>query len=69
VLENRLVLGEFTPEGFAGFMELVPMVQVLHRLLKRNGYEKADGNGSNVDEEAFPRVNRFMGSVNIKHRS
>jgi hypothetical protein len=50
-------------------MELVPMVQVLHRLLKRNGYEKADGNGSNVDEEAFPRVNRFMGSVNIKHRS
>jgi hypothetical protein len=49
VLENLPVQGEFTPEGFAGLMELVPMVQVLHRLLKRYSNEKADGNGSNVD--------------------
>jgi hypothetical protein len=30
--------------------------------LRPNGY------GCNMDEEAFPRVNRFVGRVNIEHK-
>ena len=47
---------------------LLPMAEELDGLFKTNGDEQADYNDCDVDKEAFPRVNRFMRSVHIKHR-
>ena len=55
------------PKGLLKFMTLMSMVEKFHGLLQTYGDEKTDDNRSNVDKEALPRVNSFVGSVNLEH--
>ena len=51
--------------------KVTPLSAVMNRhynLLKSNGDEQADDNRRDMDNKILPRVNRLMGSVNIKHR-
>jgi hypothetical protein len=49
-------------------MQLVAVVEKALRSAPVNGDQEPDDNRGDMDEEALPRVNRFMGSANIKHR-
>jgi hypothetical protein len=55
-------------ESFAGFPDLVSMVEVLHGLFQSHGYQKPNDDGCNMKDETFPSVNRFVRCVNVEHR-
>ena len=64
---DRFVFEQLTVEGFAGFEELVVLVDVLDDLLESNGDDEADGDGGDGDDEVFPGVGGFVGWVDVEH--
>jgi hypothetical protein len=44
------------------------VVNELDRLFESDSNQEPDHDRSDMDEEAFPCVNRLVGSVNIEHR-
>ena len=55
-------------ERFAGFQDLVSMVEELHGLFQCHGYQQPNDDGGNMKAEAFPGINRFVRCVNVEHR-
>jgi hypothetical protein len=47
-------------QRFAGFPDLMSMMEVLHRLFQANGYQQPNNDGCNMDEEVFPGADRLV---------
>jgi hypothetical protein len=61
------VLLKLRPERFTRLSDLMPVIEDLYCLLQPNRNEQADDDRGNVDEEALPRVDVLVKSVNIEH--
>ena len=61
------VLIELQPQRFTRLSDLMPVMEDLYCLLQPNCDEQADDDRGNVDEEALPRLDAFVRSVNIEH--
>jgi hypothetical protein len=55
-IRNDFVVCALVAEEFAGFGDLVAVVEVFNGLLEADGNEKAEDDGGDVDEEVAPLV-------------
>jgi hypothetical protein len=68
VCDEVVAIGfELAGEGFAGFAELVALVDVFDELLEADGDDEANDDGGDMDEEVFPGVGGVSGRVDVEH--
>jgi hypothetical protein len=65
--KGLLVVFALVAEEFAGFGDLVAVVEVFNGLLEADGNEKAEDDGGDVDEEVAPAGGGVMGRVDVEH--
>jgi hypothetical protein len=66
--EDLDVLLALEAELFAGLLDLMAMVEVLHALLQADCDDEAHDDGGDVDEEVSPGVGSVCGWMDVKHR-
>ncbi len=54
-------------EGFAGLAQLVMLVDALDGLFEADGYEEAEDDGGDVDEEVAPCIGGVVRRVDVEH--
>ena len=67
LMEKRDVVLHFFMQRRASFSDFVTMMDDLDSLFQRDSDEQADDDGRDMDEEVFPSVNAFVGSVDVEH--
>ncbi len=67
IAHDAPVILVFSSEALLTLFQLMTMVQELDSLFEPNGYEEANTNRGDVDEERLLGVDVFMGGVDIKH--